>query len=52
MFLGYKGDYKREYFNGKMNYLKYFLVILGLRNSFIFVVLICEYWLGYMVLES
>lgn len=52
MFSGYKGDYKREHSNGKMNYLKHFLVISGLRNSFISVVLNCEYWSGYVVPES
>lgn len=36
MFSGYKGDYKREHSNGKMNYLKHFFFYFRARKQFYF----------------
>lgn len=36
MFSGYKGDYKREHSNGKMNYLKHFFSDFRARKQFYF----------------
>lgn len=36
MFSGYKGDYKREHSNGKMNYLKHFFSDFRAKKQFYF----------------